>query len=170
MTDGITATKLILQQIAPMEIVAKISELVTSNLPGDEYFVVEVKASESKVRNKVTILIDSDAGIGIDDLTNISRAIDTGLEEIMPAAFTLEVSSPGIDTPLAFARMYKKNIGRNLKVVFNDGQTLKGELKEAGEDSFVLIPEKKKKSKEAPQPQTIAYDTVKTAKVEVSFK
>lgn len=153
-----------------MDIVTKITELVTNHLPGDEYFVVEVKASESKIRNKVTILIDSDAGIGIDDLSNLSRAIETDLEELMPTAFTLEVSSPGVDTPLAFARMYKKNIGRNLKVVFNDGQSLKGELKEAGEDSFVLLPEKKKKSKEIPQPQTIVYDTVKTAKVEVSFK
>jgi ribosome maturation factor RimP len=153
-----------------MDIVAKVTALVNSHLPGDEYFVVEVKASESKVRNKVTILIDADAGIGIDDLTNLSRAIETDLEIIMPTAFTLEVSSPGVDTPLVFARMYKKNIGRNLKVVFVDGQTLKGELKEAGKDSFVLLPEKKKKSKEAPQPQTIAYDTVKTAKVEVSFK
>lgn len=153
-----------------MEITAKITELVNSHLPGEAYFVVEVKASESKVRNKVTILIDSDNGIGIDDLTDLSRAIESDLEEIMPTAFTLEVSSPGVDTPLAFARMYKKNIGRKLKVVFTDGQTLKGELKEAGEDSFVLLPEKKKKSKETPQPQTIAYDTVKTAKVEVSFK
>lgn len=153
-----------------MDIASQVTELVNRHLPGDEYFVVEVRASESKVRNKVIILIDSDNGIGIDDLTNLSRAIETDLEEIMPTAFTLEVSSPGVDTPLAFARMYKKNIGRNLKVVFTDGQTLKGELQEAGEENFVLLPEKKKKSKEAPQPQTIGYDTVKTAKVEVSFK
>lgn len=153
-----------------MDIVAQITELVTNHLPGEEYFVVEVKASESKIRNKLTILIDSDSGIGIDDLSNLSRAIETELEEIMPTAFTLEVSSPGVDTPLAFARMYKKNVGRHVKVVFTDGETLKGELTEAGEDSFVLLPEKKKKSKETPQPQVIPYDTVKAAKVEVSFK
>ncbi len=153
-----------------MELVAQITELVKAHLPGDEYFVVDVKASASKIRNKVTILIDSDLGIGIDDLSNLSRAIETELEEIMPTAFTLEVSSPGVDTPLTSARMFRKNIGRNLKVVYTDGQTLKGQLKEVNETDFILLPEKNKKSKDAPLPQAIPYETVKIAKVEVSFK
>lgn len=153
-----------------MDLIEKITELTTQHLPGEEYFVVDVKASASKIRSKVTILIDSDAGIGIDDLGKISRAIEEDLEAVMTSAYTLEVSSPGVDTPLAFARMYKKNIGRNLKVVFNDGQTLKGELTEVSEESFVIIPEKKKKEKVTPPPSTIAYADVKEAKVEVSFK
>ncbi|MDP5120484.1 MAG: ribosome maturation factor RimP, partial [Spirosomaceae bacterium] len=130
-----------------MDLIEKITELTTQHLPGEEYFVVDVKASASKIRSKVTILIDSDAGIGIDDLGKISRAIEEDLEEVMTSAYTLEVSSPGVDTPLAFARMYKKNIGRNLKVVFNDGLTVKGELAGVSEESFVIIPEKKKKEK-----------------------
>lgn len=153
-----------------MDLIEKITELTTQHLPGEEYFVVDVKASASKIRSKVTILIDSDAGIGIDDLGKISRAIEEDLEAVMTSAYTLEVSSPGVDTPLAFARMYKKNIGRNLKVVFNDEQTLKGELTEVSEETFVIIPEKKKKEKVTPPPSTIAYADVKEAKVEVSFK
>lgn len=153
-----------------MDLIEKITELTTQHLPGEEYFVVDVKASASKIRSKVTILIDSDAGIGIDDLGKISRAIEEDLEEVMTSAYTLEVSSPGVDTPLAFARMYKKNIGRNLKVVFNDGLTVKGELTGVSEESFVIMPEKKKKEKVTPPPSTIAYADVKEAKVEVSFK
>ncbi|MDP5139023.1 MAG: ribosome maturation factor RimP [Spirosomaceae bacterium] len=153
-----------------MDLIEKITELTTQHLPGEEYFVVDVKASASKIRSKVTILIDSDAGIGIDDLGKISRAIEEDLEEVMTSAYTLEVSSPGVDTPLAFARMYKKNIGRNLKVVFNDGLTVKGELAGVSEESFVIMPEKKKKEKVTPPPSTIAYADVKEAKVEVSFK
>lgn len=153
-----------------MEIAEKIAELTNRHLPSEDFFVVDVKASASKIRSKVTILIDADSGIGIDDLGKVSRAIEEDLEGIMPNAFTLEVSSPGVDTPLAFARMYKKNIGRKVKVTFTDGQTTKGELTEAGEESFVVLPEKKKKQKESSLPTTIAYADVKMVKVEVSFK
>jgi ribosome maturation factor RimP len=153
-----------------MDLVQKITEVTIKHLPGEEFFVVDVKASASKVRSKVTILIDSDSGIGIDDLGKVSRAIEEDLEVLMTSEYTLEVSSPGVDTPLAFARMYKKNIGRKLKVTFTDGQVIKGELTEVGEDSFVIVPEKKKKEKEIPPPKTILYESVEVAKVEVSFK
>lgn len=153
-----------------MELTEKITELTNRHLPSEEFFVVDVKASASKIRSKVTILIDADSGIGIDDLGKISRAIEEDLENLMTNAYTLEVSSPGVDTPLAFARMYRKNIGRKLKVVFTDGQSVKGELTEVNEDSFVIIPDKKKKEKEIPPPRTILYEEVKAAKVEVSFK
>lgn len=153
-----------------MELTEKITELTNRHLPSEEFFVVDVKASASKIRSKVTILIDADSGIGIDDLGKISRAIEEDLEDLMTNAYTLEVSSPGVDTPLAFARMYRKNIGRKLKVVFIDGQSVKGELIEVAEDSFVIVPDKKKKEKEIPPPRTILYEEVKVAKVEVSFK
>ncbi|MFB0908248.1 MAG: ribosome maturation factor RimP [Spirosomataceae bacterium] len=153
-----------------MDLVEKITEVTVKHLPSEEFFVVDVKSGASKIRSKVTILIDSDSGIGIDELGKVSRAIEEDLEVLMPNAYTLEVSSPGVDTPLAFARMYKKNIGRKLKVTFTDGQVIKGELTEVGKDSFVVIPEKKKKEKGIPLPRTILYEEVKVAKVEVSFK
>jgi ribosome maturation factor RimP len=39
--------------------------------------------------------------------------------------FSLEVSSPGLDEPLKLHRQYKKNIGRQVELVLQDGSKKK---------------------------------------------
>ena len=153
-----------------MELTEQIRNLLTPFLEDDHYFIVDVKASVSKLRSKITILLDADAGIGIDDLGKLSRAIETELEGIMDSAFTLEVSSPGIDTPLTFERMYTKNIGRMLTIKMHDDTAQKAKLLEVTAKGITVLKEKLKKQKEQPMPQKIAFDDIKEAKVVVSFK
>lgn len=40
----------------------------------------------------------------------------------------MEVSSPGVDEPLTLVRQYKKNIGRNIEIIFNDETKTEGKL------------------------------------------
>jgi ribosome maturation factor RimP len=72
--------------------------------------------------------------VGVDDCARVSRDLSAVLdvEDPVPAAYTLEVSSPGLDRPLRHAADYRRFSGRRAKLVMReavDGQTFfKGTL------------------------------------------
>ncbi len=147
---------------------AKILEIVENKFEGTESYVVDIKISNTKIRNKITILVDTDRGIEIDECGKISQELGLEFDEIINTAYNLEVSSPGVETPLALKRQYHKNKGRDLKVILNSGTIIKGKLVEVNEENFVILPPKEKKIEF--EPVTILYTDVKEAVVQVSFK
>lgn len=155
-----------------MNVKEKIIELLSTLLEDDTFFIVEVQVSPSKIRPKVTVLIDSDAGISIDECAEISRKLDDLIEaeELIPHAYTLEVSSPGVDYPLAMPRQFRKNIGRTLRVVLKDGTEKKGQLESVTEEGFVLVEEvKKKKKDQLPVELVFAYTDISKVEVQIKF-
>jgi ribosome maturation factor RimP len=72
--------------------------------------------------------------VSVEDCAAVSRDLSAVLdvEDIVPAAYTLEVSSPGLDRPLRGADDYRRFAGRRAKLVMReavDGQTFfKGRL------------------------------------------
>jgi len=155
------------------DIKQKIEEFLQPLLENDKFFVVDIKVSLSRLNSKVTVLLDSDEGIMIDQCTEISRKLGKELDELMPDKYTLEVSSPGIDFPLKSERMYRKNIGRTLKVVLTDGQEIKGKLEGLSNQQITLIEEKKRtgKAKNVPiEPINVSFENIKEAQVVISFK
>lgn len=133
-----------------------------------DYYLVDVVVSESKIRKKITVYIDSDEGIQIDQCGKVSQALGKELEEIIEDAFVLEVSSPGADSPLKFERQYLKNIGRTIKVTLNDLSEVKGQLLGIKDGLITVLPEAKKKIK--PVETTLEIENIKEAKVVISFK
>ena len=133
-----------------------------------DYYLVDVVVSDSKIRKKITVYIDSDEGISIDECGEVSRKLGAELEEIIDVAFVLEVSSPGADSPLKFERQYTKNIGRTLKVTLEDLSETKGTLTQVSEGKITIEPEAKKKIK--PEAVTFLIENIKEAKVVISFK
>lgn len=131
-------------------------------------YIVDVVVSDSKIRKKITVFIDSDEGISIDECGKVSQELGKELEEIIDIAFILEVSSPGADSPLKFERQYSKNIGRTLKVILEDSSELKGMLSQVSEGKITIEPEAKKKIK--PETVILSIDKIKEAKVVISFK
>src|SRR5690349_6229064 len=82
--------------------------------------------------------------VSVEDCAAVSRDLSAILdvEDVVPTAYTLEVSSPGLDRPLRHAQDYARFAGRRAKVVMRekvDGQAFfKGRL--AGvEGDAVLI-------------------------------
>lgn len=74
-------------------------------------------------RYVVRITVEGDAGVGHNELTEVSRAISAALDEAeeagraaTPDAYTLEVSSPGVDRPLTLPRHWRRSVGRLVKV------------------------------------------------------
>lgn len=69
----------------------------------------------------VKILVDGDEAFGLDELAEISDALDAPAQTWGPAETTivLEVSSRGVDTPLRAARHWRRNRGRRVELVFD---------------------------------------------------
>ncbi len=77
----------------------------------------------------LTVFIDKDGGVDLDDCETIHRAIDAPLDELDPtdgAAYNLNVSSPGLDRPYKKERDFVKNIGNEVEVsLFKPVENLK---------------------------------------------
>ena len=82
--------------------------------------------------------------VSIENCAQVSRDLSTLLdvEDVVPGAYTLEVSSPGLDRPLRHADDYRRFSGRRAKLVMReavDGQKyFKGRLGGV-DDEAVLI-------------------------------
>jgi ribosome maturation factor RimP len=68
-----------------------------------------------------------DDGVSVDDCARVSRDLSAILdvEDVVPTAYTLEVSSPGLDRPLRSSGDYERFAGRQAKIVMRervDGQ------------------------------------------------
>ena len=154
----------------------QIIELLQPYLEDDRIFIVEVKTTEGKTRQNITILLDTDEGIKIEECASVSRRFAHFVEtnELVAEAYNLEVSSPGFDQPLTLKRQYVKNIGRNLKVNLTGGGEKVGTLENVTEEGIVLKEEvKKTKSKKIVEPVSdtlIPFETIQQAKVQISFK
>lgn len=170
-----------------MNDVAKITELLQPLLNNDHFYAVDVNVAGARGgKLKVTLLLDRDEGITIEECAVISRQLGNQLEEIEffgDAPFTLEVSSPGVDFPLTKPRQFQRNIGRMLALMLLDGKIVKGKLDSVTNDQIVLDVEAVKLSKTKqkvvqaagllPQPEgptPFRFDQIKQATVEISFK
>lgn len=151
-----------------MSLKETVIKLVDHLVAETDCYVVDIVVSDSKIRRKVGVFLDSDTGITIDQCSAFSRELGNQLEEVIEEAFTLEVSSPGADTPLKFERQYVKNIGRSLRVIKTDKTEIKGKLLEVNNGTLVIEPEAKKKVK--PEAVTISLNEIQEAKVIISFK
>ena len=117
--------------------------------------------------NYIRIIIDSEYGLTLDDTAKLTKRLKRTeeLDSLFPEGFRLEVSTPGIDSPLMEPFQYKKNLNRNLNVVYLEGgsefQTT-SKIVSANDDSFEL--------KKDDKTLFLSYSQVKSAKVKVSFK
>ena len=59
-----------------------------------------------------------DGAIGLEECARVSHAVETALEveDLVPHAYSLEVSSPGINRPLRRPEHFAKVLGRRVKV------------------------------------------------------
>src|SRR5213080_2237789 len=69
----------------------------------------------------------AEESVSVEDCAHVSREVSAILdvEDVVPTAYTLEVSSPGLDRPLRRADDYRRFAGRIAKIVMReriDGQ------------------------------------------------
>lgn len=142
-----------------------IRQLVEEKLEGTEMFIVDLTVSSS---NRIVIELDGMQGVTIDDCVGVSRHVESNLDREQED-FELQVSSAGIDKPLRDRRQYVKNVGRQIRLLKQDGVEIKGELVKAGDDVTLKLPASKKK-KLPERDETVSWADIKETKIIISFK
>lgn len=79
---------------------------------------VHLEVAGTKRNQIVRIFADKEGGITIEDCSNVSRAVEAVMDadDFMPAAYVLEVSSPGLDRELYSLADFEKFAGKLAKI------------------------------------------------------
>ena len=94
---------------------------------GYEYLGAEFGQAENGTTLRVYIDTDNPKGIEVDDCATVSRQLSAVLdvEDVILAAYLLEVSSPGVDRPLFTEAQFAAQVGQEVKartVTAHDGR------------------------------------------------
>lgn len=123
----------------------RIQGLVEETLQGSALYLVSVDVRGRKGSRVVEIFLDSDGVLDVEELARVSREVGFLLdtEDVIEGRYSLNVSSPGVDRPLALPRQYKKNVGRQVRVKYRTNQdadvaTVEGALKEATDEGIAI--------------------------------
>jgi len=109
----------------------------------------------------LTVIIDSDTHLNLDQVTAVTKEISEIIEalpELGDGAFTLEVTSPGLDRPLTKPRHWRKNLDRLVKIIMTSGEEIQGRIGEATETTVLV------------DSQKVSYEDIKRAVLEIEFK
>lgn len=142
-------------------------ELLTPAVENAGFFLEAVLISSPGNHQILTCVIDGPKPLNLDEVTVVSRLISDLLDEtdLINGAFTLEVTSPGVDRPLTQRRHWEKNVSRLISMVMHDGSILTGRLTELRDVDAIFIENIKGRMKT----HTISLADIKKAHVEVEF-
>lgn len=93
-------------------------------------------------RHTVRLVVDGDAGVGLDDIAGISREAAAELdrdEHLFAGSYTLEVTSPGAERTLTQPRHWRRAQLRQVTVRLHEGGTLTGRVGMARDDEVTLL-------------------------------
>ncbi|HQQ97235.1 MAG TPA: ribosome maturation factor RimP [Cyclobacteriaceae bacterium] len=154
-----------------MDLRAQLMTWTESSLENPSLFLVDVILS-SRHLSKITVIVDGDQGVNIDDCTRISRELSARLDELNLEVehYVLEVTTPGLDQPLRLNRQYRKNIGRGVKVHLKDKRIETGTLMDAGEDQIVVRQEWKEGKVMQEKLLPLPFAQIEKTYVVISFK
>jgi ribosome maturation factor RimP len=119
------------------------------------------------------VFIHKEGGVNVEDCTLLSRELGNvlDLEDVLPFAYQLEVSSPGLDRPFKTIKDWQRNLNRLVKITLNEPKEEKliwiAELLEVmPESNSVRVSVQIKKDDVE---WVISLDEVLNAKVEIQF-
>ena len=89
------------------EEIRKVAEVRFSEEDLADCFILEIILKDKRVE----VFADTDDGIKFWQCQKLSRAIEEYLDtsQVLGEAYTIEVSSPGVDKPLQLFRQYPRN-------------------------------------------------------------
>lgn len=155
-----------------MEFRKKIEELLNDFLETrTDLFLVDLKISAG---DDITVILDGDNGVTLQDCLDASRAIEFNMDR-EEHDFSLQVMSAGLSEPLSTPRQFRKNLGREIEVMFEDSSKIEGELSKVDEEKITLTLRYRKpkdigKGKvDVEEEKEIPYSEIKKALVVIKF-
>lgn len=122
----------------------RLEELANPLLKAQGLDLVDLEFIPRSGKALVRVYVDHSRGVTMDEIERFAREFGTLLdvEDPIPQAYTLEVSSPGLTRPLKRYRDFKWATGKAVRVItrrpVNGRNTFVGMLTEASEDKIVL--------------------------------
>ncbi len=138
--------------------VAGLHKMIEPGIRALGYELVDVEYAPVSGRNLLRIYIDRPKGITVDDCTVVSRQVSAVLdvEDPISEAYTLEVSSPGLDRPLVRREDFERFAGAPIKVrmreavlatvneaSFTDGGSAEREAVPTGTNAGAVFPQRR---------------------------
>jgi ribosome maturation factor RimP len=114
----------------------RLRELVEPVVVAAGYDFETVSVSKAGRRSVVRVVVDSDEGVDLDAVAEISRGVATVLDDADPLGeqpYVLEVTSPGVDRPLTEPRHWRRNVGRKVRAGDREGR-----IREVTDDGVVI--------------------------------
>lgn len=128
-----------------MDLIERIQQLAQGACEAQGADLVDVEVFRAGRRRIVRVYIGKAPAVSIEDCTQVSRQLGTLLdaENVLDnEAYTLEVSSPGIDRPFKSLRDWQRNVGRPVRLStqqpIQGKNLLTGKLVSVTENSAVI--------------------------------
>jgi ribosome maturation factor RimP len=105
---------------------------------------IEFRHEGSRGGRVLRLYLDKEGGPNVDDLSRVSRELSDLLdsENTVEGAYTLEVSSPGINRPLRRREHFARFVGKRIRVrtrdMINGRRSFLGMLEEVSADKITL--------------------------------
>ncbi len=123
-----------------------------------------IDLSRAGKRSVLRVAVDQDGGVDMDDIAAATSAVSTVLDEtdvMGNNAYTLEVSSPGVDRPLTLPRHWRRNATRLVKASLVDGSEVTGRIGETDDTGAVIDVDG--------VPQRLEFADVAKARIQIEF-
>ncbi len=122
----------------------KIHEILMPILQMHDAELVELEVKGMPGSQIVKVFVDTDVGITLEKCEFISRTLadQLDIEDVIPGKYRLEVSSPGLSRPLKRLRDFKRNINREIRLIYGDESqtvTVRGKLLDVTDQQVALI-------------------------------
>jgi ribosome maturation factor RimP len=159
-----------------------LTELLAPVLAGQAVVVEDLRLVPAGKRKVLRILVDRDPyageqhppeetidGLSLDEVAQISRTVSTCLDALTEeqdplagTAYTLEVSSPGVDRALTLPRHFRRNVGRLVDLRTTAGASLRCRITAATPDSVTV--------QTGHGPRELGWSEIEAATVQVEFR
>jgi ribosome maturation factor RimP len=155
------------ESVARVDIEQRVQRMVEELLSGSDQELVEVSWTREGRQRYLRVYIYRDEGITLAHCQTLSERLDLALEveDFIPDAYILEVSSPGLNRPLRTRRDFERNLGRLARVstteVLDRRKRFLGRIKEVDGDELTLEGSK--------STWRIPLESIAKAKLEVEF-
>ncbi len=159
------------QKRGAQSVVDRVQEIISPILWALGIELVEVVCVGQGPRSVVRVLIDKPGGVTVTDCEQAHKALGPALDvaDPFPHAYTLEVSSPGLDRPFKRLQDYQRAIGKEvslkLRQPLNGQWRVIGRLAEADEQAVLLT-----LSREAAEPQMLRVEQEQIADARLLVK
>ena len=113
-----------------------LKENIAKVIPDNLFFLDLV---ENKAQSRIKVVIDSIESIDLKTTTSIARDIRNSeiISSQYPGGVQIEVTSPGIDSPLVHPFQFKKNVNRSINIkTFENIEPFLLKLTDVYDDSF----------------------------------